>query len=144
MTVTYAKENSYQFSELKAKDDQLLFTNSSARTMLFRELVVVSDANDKLWVGFIADPDGVAAGASGLIDLMQEKEIATNQFTAGSFVALDMSVFIVPQTDSDPASITQATASGSVQLDARIISYDASGVIRLRMPVQTGMLTAAA
>lgn len=143
MTFTAVPENDYKFSIKAEKSPHILHTNGTTRTLKFRELVCVTDALSQVFVGFVAERAGIAAGATGRVDLMEGKEIATNQFTAASFVAGDVGVFIVPQTNGSQALITQATAVGSVPLSALIISYNASETIRLRMPVQSGTAVAA-
>lgn len=143
MTMTPVYENDYKFSINNENSRHIVMTNGTTRTLKFRELVVVADALGQHFVGFVAERAGIAAAASGQVDLMEGKEISTSQFTAGAFVAKDTGVFIVPQTNGSQALITQATAVGSVPLSALIISYNASETIRLRMPVQSGTAIAA-
>lgn len=143
MTFTAVPENDYKFSVLAQDSKHIAHTNGTTRTLKFRELVCVTDALSQVFVGIVAERAGIAAGATGRVDLMEGREIATNQFTAGAFVAGDVGVFIVPQTNGSQALITQATAVGSVPLNALIISYNASETIRLRMPYQAGTAVAA-
>lgn len=145
MAWTAVPENDYKFSILAEDSRHIVMTNGTTRTLKFRELVCVVDSASQYFIGIVAETAGIAAGATGKVDLMEGKEIATNQYTAASFVAGDVGVFIVPQTNGSQALITQATASGSVPLNALIVAYDnTAGYIRLRMPVQAGTATAAA
>jgi len=139
---TVVVENSYKFSVKTGKQEQIAHTNGTTRTLLHRELVVHTDANGKTFLGFVASPAGIAASATGMIDLFEEQEVTTNQFTAASFVAGDVGVFVLAQTNSAAALIKQATAEGLYPLDALIISYGASTTLRLRMPVQLGTAVA--
>lgn len=143
MSFTAVPENDYKMSIKNENSQHIVMTNGTTRTLKFRELVCVKDALDQYFVGFVAERAGIAAAATGQVDLMEGKEVATDQFTAASFIAGDVGVFIVPQTNGSQALITQATAVGSVPLSALIISYNASETIRLRMPVQTGTAVAA-
>jgi hypothetical protein len=141
MTTT-VNPNDYKFEQKTAPQDHIAVTNGTTRTWKQHELVVAKDANNKAYIGFVSTPGGIAASGSGHIDIKQNKEITTNQFTAGAFVAGDTTVHIVIQDNSNEAKINQASAVGRFALNALIISYDASGVIRLRMPNQEGIIIA--
>lgn len=145
MSFTEYGPNDYGFAQVERNVQQILHTNSTTRTLLFRELVVVKDANDKAFIGFVAEVDGIAASASGRVDLMEGDVVATQQREdAGVFVAGDTTVYILEQTNSDPADIKQASASGRFPLDALITQTEngAGGNIRLRMPPQDGTIIA--
>jgi hypothetical protein len=142
MAFTAVEENVYKFAQKRANVDQVSITNGTTRTLLSREMVVVVDGNGLAFIGFVAEADGIAASATGMVDLMSKNEIETNQFTAGAFTAGDVKVWVTPQTNSVPATIKVAGATGDYPLNALIKSYNASGTIRLLMPEQDG--TAAA
>lgn len=142
---TAVQENEYKFTVKTGRAGQITITNSTTRDWLYRELVVVADGNDLHFIGFVAEPGGIAAAASGQIDMFPEQEVTTSQYTAGAFTEGDVNVYVTPQTNSAAALITVASASGDVPLAARIEEYDnTNGFIRLRMPVQNGTAAAAA
>jgi len=139
---TTISENDYKFSQVESNVNQIPFTNGTTRTIKFRELVVSKDSNNNAFVGFVATAGGIEAGKKGMIDLFEKQTIATNQFTTATFKVSDSNVFITAQTNSSQALITQATGTGKFLLPALILDYSASGTLRLRMPPQTGNITA--
>lgn len=140
---TVVSNNSFKFRESKMADGMVTVTNGSARDWSYRELVAVADTNDKIIIGFVAEVAGIAAGASGKIDTCPGKTVTTSQFTAGSFVVGNVTVYVTPQGDAAAATIKLTSAAGDVPLNARVISYNASTVIELLMPYQDGTAVAA-
>lgn len=141
-----AKPNEYGFARTRKDQDHITFTNATTRALLHREMVVVKDANNLAHIGFVVQPEGIAAAASGEIDLMTGDVIATGQREdAGTFVAGNANVFVSEQTNSVPAEIKQATAAGLFPLPAFIVSTvnGASGRLEVRMPAQNGTIAAA-
>jgi hypothetical protein len=135
---TEVKENVYKFALKKVDQQQIDHTNGTTRTLLFRELVVVVDANGAAFLGFVAETDGIAAAATGKVELYEGDEISTTQFTAATFVPGDSVVWVLVQTNSSQALIKEASTVGAYPLNALIISYHATNGLRLRMPHQDG------
>jgi hypothetical protein len=65
MTMTPVFENDYQYSELIQRATDIPHTNGTTRTLKHRELVVVVHNTNQYFIGFVAEPGGIAAGATG-------------------------------------------------------------------------------
>jgi hypothetical protein len=144
MATEYSTTN-YGFAQTRRNANQIRHTNGTTRTQLWRELVVVEDANGNAFIGFVAELDGIEAGADGQVDLFESDVISTEQREdAGVFVTGDSNVYVAKQDNSVPAEIKQASAVGLWPLKALIVETvnGADGRIRLRMPPQDGNIVA--
>ncbi len=142
--VTEYKENVYKFSQKRKDQQQIPLTNALARTILHREMCVVVSADDKAFIGFCAEPDGIAEDATGMVDLMPNDIVTTNQFTTASFLDNTVRFWVLPQTALSQALIKLASTSLAYPLDALIEEYTAGTLLRFRMPVQDGTAVAVA
>lgn len=145
MAGTPVLPNNYGFHPIKRGERQIDFTNSTTRTCEYGELVVVVDANSNAYVGVVMDTDGIAASATGKVDLMEGDVISTEQRAdADTFVAGDTNVYLTIQDDSNPAEVREASATGRYPLKALVVATvnGADGRVQLRMPWQDGNIVA--
>lgn len=137
--------NDYNFTEKKLLGNggpvEISITNSSARTVLFGETVFFDG-----WIGNVIDQDGIAAGASGLIDVNPNRHISLNQVdVADTFAAGLNPIFFVPQTDTVVGYFQDTTAVGSVSFKAEVIGAAPAATpayIEIKPPYQNGDLVA--
>lgn len=137
--------NTYGCRVVEKGQQHVSITNSTTRTLLSGEMVVVTDGNSNAFIGIVADPAGIAAAATGKVDLNQGNVIQTNQVAAAqTFTVGNSNVYVAPQTNGGAAAIYAASAAGRFTLKS-LITRKASdnSWVELLMPPQSGDLTAA-
>lgn len=144
---TAVNKSEYGYHVVEKDVQQILHTNATTRILLYGEMVVVKDAANNCFIGFVKEIDGIAAsGGIGRVDLETDNVVNTTQadFANDTFVVKDSVVFVTIQTNSVPALIRQATATGLFTLNALIVAADnvEDGNIQLRMPPQDGTIIA--
>lgn len=142
--MTTYTQDSYGFVQKTGRKGQVLMTNAYDRTILFRELAVAKDAAGNVFIGFCAEIDGIADGASGYIDLMEAKEIETGQIVSGELPTnLGNGMFVLEQTDASPALLKKATATGLFPIPVQVTEKSSDPLyIKMRMPYQNGDIVA--
>jgi hypothetical protein len=111
--------NAYNFTEkeLFGPDVLVAVTNASTRKMLFGETVFISG-----WIGEVVDQDGIAASASGHINVNPNRNISMNQVDAAdTFAAQKNPIYFLPQTNSDPGEWKDTDASTLVPFKGEVI-----------------------
>lgn len=120
---------------------EVSITNGTTRTLLFGETVFVSG-----WVGNVIDQDGIAAAATGLIDVNPNRHISMNQVdVADTFAAQKNPIYFLPQTNSAVGEWKDTSASGLVTVKAEVIGSAPAATpayIEIKPPYQNGDLVA--
>lgn len=137
--------NAYNFTEKKLPGGGapvgILITNGTTRTLLFGETVFVSG-----WIGNVMEQDGIAAGATGLIDVNPDRHISMNQVDAAdTFAAGKNPIFFSPQTNSVAGSWKDTDATGLVSVKGEVIGSSPAttpAYIEYKPPYQNGDLVA--
>ncbi len=135
--------NAYNFTEKKLLSNsgpvEMSVTNNTTRTMLFGETVFLNG-----FIGEVMDTDGIAAAATGLINVNPDRHISMNQVdVADTFAAQMNPIWFVPQTNSVVGYWTDTTASGSVLFKAEVIESAPAATpayIVFKPPYQNGDL----
>ncbi len=94
MAMTEAKVN-YNFEEAKVGEKQVAVTNSNSVTVEHLELVLLNG-----YFGEVREFDGIAAGASGMINIDSDREIGTTQIDASSTFTVGGVVYFEPSTSA--------------------------------------------
>lgn len=142
---TVVPTNAYGYRVVEKGQQHISITNGTTRTLLYGEMVVVVDGNSNAFIGIVAEPDGIAAAATGKVDLNQGNVIQTNQVAdSQTFTVENSNVYVAPQTNGGAAAIYAASAAGRFTLKS-LITRKASddSWVELLMPPQSGDLTAA-
>lgn len=143
MARTAVPVNAYNFTEKKIWGNPVAvkITNGTTRTLLFGETVYVSG-----WIGNVMDQDGIAAGASGYIDVNPNRHISMNQVdTADTFAAGKNPIYFLPQTNSDPGEWKDTDTTGLVAMKGEVIGSAPGATpayIEYKPPYQNGDLAA--
>lgn len=133
--------NAYNFTEKETFGSPVAIkvTNNTTRTMLAGETVFLGG-----FIGNVMNDDGIAAGATGYIDINPNRHVSTNQVdVADTFAAGDNPIFFVPQTNSAVGYFTDTTATGSVSFKAEVIGAAPAATpayIEFKPPYQNGDL----
>ena len=98
----------YGFLEQTLNDRTMVVTNATTRTMLQNELVSVGGV-----FGNVLEHDGIAAGASGLVNINAERTIKTAQLALGADFAVGDTVYAVAATNDAPARLTHVSAGNT-------------------------------
>lgn len=116
-------------------------TNATTRKMEFGETVFVSG-----WIGNVIEQDGIAAAATGLIDVNPNRNISMNQVdVADTFAAQKNPIFFAPQTNSAVGTWKDTDASTLVSFKAEVIGSAPAATpayIEFKPPYQNGDLVA--
>jgi len=91
MSFTQSEQNTYGFSEVTGKDKQITVTNGLGRTALDAELVLIGS-----YFGNVCEYGGIANGASGKIDISDDRIIRTGQIEATTTFTVGGVVYFVP------------------------------------------------
>lgn len=132
----------YGVVPLEKDVQQVNHTNGTTRTQVFGELVV-AEVDGKAFIGFVAEIDGIAPDAEGMINLFEGNVIATDQIdTEDTFVKDQVGVYITKQTNDSAAVVKDTADVGLWPLNALVtkISNGVGGHVRLRMPAQDGSI----
>lgn len=139
--------NAYNFTEKKfpggGSPVDVLITNGTTRTMKLGETVFVSG-----WVGNVMEQDGIAAGATGRIDVNPNRHVSMNQVdTADTFAAGKNPIFFLPQTNSAVGQWKDTDATGLVSVKGEVIGTApivgaTPAYIEYKPPYQNGDLVA--
>lgn len=140
---TAVPPNAYNFTEKKLLGNggpvDVLITNNSTRTVLFGETVFFDG-----WIGNVMEQDGIAASATGRIDVNPDRHVSMNQVDiADTFAAGLNPIFFLPQTNSDPGEWKDTTAVGLVSVKAEVIGAapgSTPAYIEYKPPYQNGDL----
>lgn len=111
--------NDYNFTEKEKFGNAVAVsvTNSSTRTLEYGETVFISG-----WIGNVMDTDGIAASASGLIDVNPNRNVSMNQVDAADTFAVGKNpIYFLPQTNSAAGEWKDTDASGLVEFKAEVI-----------------------
>lgn len=136
--------NAYNFTEKKQFGEPVAVevTNNTTRTVLFGETVFFDG-----WIGNVMEQDGIAAGASGKIDVNPNRHVSMNQVDAAdTFAAGDNPIYFLPQTNSDPGEWKDTGAAGLVTVKAEVIGAAPAATpayIEYKPPYQNGDLVTA-
>lgn len=143
MARTAVPVNASNFTEKKIWGNPvpITITNGTTRTLLFGETVFVSG-----WIGNVMEQDGIAASASGTIDVNPNRNISMNQVdVADTFAAQKNPIFFLPQTNSDPGEWKDTDATGLVSVKGEVIGSAPAATpayIEYKPPYQNGDLAA--
>lgn len=141
---TVVTPNEQGFYVVQKNARQIKYTNGTTRTVEQGEMVVVADGNSNCFIGVVATPGGIAAAATGEVDLCEGDVIMTAQVAdSQTFTAKNTGIYFSAQTSSAAGSLYAASATGYYLLNALIdeVASDNSWV-KLRMPPQTGTIVA--
>ncbi len=135
--------NDYNFTEKKLLDNsgpkEIEVTNDTARTMKFGETVFLNG-----FIGEVMETDGIAAAASGLININPDRHISMNQVDpADTFAAQMNPIWFTVQTDLIPGFFVDTTDSGLVLFKAEVIESAPAATpayIVFKPPYQNGDL----
>jgi hypothetical protein len=135
--------NAYNFTEkemLGGGDTvQVSVTNNTTRTMLFGETVFLNG-----FIGEVIDQDGIAAAATGLINVNPNRHISTSQVdVADTFAAQKNPIWFTVQTDAIPGFFVDTTGAGLVLFKAEVIGAAPAATpayIEFKPPYQNGDL----
>lgn len=129
----------HNFTEKKLGEKQVLVTNGTARDWDQYEIVFAGG-----FIGEVTDPDGIAAGESGYINVDPDRVFSTDQVNASdSFTEGNVGVFFDPQDGSGAGEFRAATNAAYVAFSAQIVSDGSSGTpkyLELKPPYQNGDL----
>ena len=134
--------NDYNFTEKTVFGEvaAVTLTNATTRTLKFGETVFIDG-----WIGNVLEQDGIAAAASGRIDVNPNRTISTKQVDVGdTFAAQKNPIFFVPQTNSAVGRFVDTAANGNVELKAEVIGAAPAATppyIEYKPPYQNGDLT---
>ena len=135
--------NAYNFTEKKVFGEPVAIavTNGTTRTWLFGETVFIDG-----WIGEVMDQDGIAASASGHINVNPNRHISMNQVdVADTFAAGKNPIYFAPQDNSIPGTWKDTDASTLVELLAEVIGAAPAATpayIEYKPPYQNGDLVA--
>lgn len=135
--------NSYGFTEKKLFGEPVAVTvtNSTTRAWEYGETVFVSG-----WIGEVMEQDGIAASASGRINVNPDRHISMNQVDAAdTFAAGKNPIYFSPQDNSNPGEFKDTDASGLVAFKAEVIGSSPAttpAYIEFKPPYQNGDLAA--
>lgn len=114
----------YNFDfQIRENGAQAVVTNNLGRTALFGELVYLGG-----YVGYVAEPDGIANGASGRIQLLDpEVEVSTAQVEATDTFTAGNVLYFTPGGSSAAGKLVDAPADGSVPVGKITGAFGSAG-----------------
>lgn len=143
--------NAYNFTEKKVFGEPVTITvvNETTRDWALGETVFAKGvaANAGSWLGDVAEQDGIAAGATGTINVNPSRHVSMNQVdVADTFAVGKNPIYFLPQTNSDPGEWKDTGAAGLVTVNAQVISAgpaETPAYIEYKPPYQDGSLVPA-
>lgn len=143
VTSNAVNPNDYNFTEKELYGSDVLVdvTNGTTRTLKYGETVFISG-----WVGEVVEQDGIAAAATGKINVNPNRIVSMNQVDAAdTFAAGKNPIFFSPQTNSDPGEWKDTDATGLVSVKGEVIASSPAttpAYIEFKPPYQNGDLAA--
>lgn len=137
--------NAYNFTEKRhpggGSPVDVIVTNGTTRTVLFGETVFLNG-----WIGNVMEQDGIAAGATGRIDVNPDRNISMNQVDiTDTFAANKNPIYFLPQTNTVVGQFKDTSASGLVTFKGEVIGSAPGATpayIEFKPPYQDGDLSA--
>lgn len=137
--------NAYNFTEKKLLSNdgpkEISVTNNTTRTMLFGETVFLNG-----FIGEVMDQDGIAAAATGLININPDRHISMNQVDiADTFAAQKNPIYFTVQTNLIPGFFADTDATDLILFKAEVIESgpaETPAYIVFKPPYQNGDLVA--
>lgn len=108
MSFTETTVGTYGFHEQTLSDRAMPITNTTTRTLLNNELVIFGGVFGNVLAG-----EGIGAGATGLVNINEDRTIKTNQLADGADFAVGGTVYIVAGTNDAPAGLTHSSAGNT-------------------------------
>lgn len=108
MSFTEKVRGTYGFHEQTLSDRTLLVENTTTRTLVQNEIVVVGGV-----FGNVLEHKGIAGGASGLININNDRTIKTEQLANGAAFEVGGTVYAVAGTDTDPVGLTNTQGTNT-------------------------------
>jgi len=126
MSFTTYKNNAYNFSEATDAsglgDMQVAVTNGQGRAALPFEILLQAVA--PFYCGEVRDPDGIANGASGRINIEHRRTIRTAQIDPADTFVVDAEVYFQPGGAGAAGKIVDlaSKAAGSIKY-GRVVAF---------------------
>lgn len=123
MAFTEKVRGTYGFHEQTLSDRTLLVKNTTTRTLVQNEIVVVGGV-----FGNVLEHKGIAEGASGLININNDRTIKTEQLANGAAFEVGGTVYAVAGTDTDPVGLTNTQGTNTPV--GRVVEIDPAATQR--------------
>ena len=109
MAMTAVKSNTYNYTETKLSDNQVLVTNNLGRAVVFGEFVYLGG-----YFGFVEDYDGIANGAAGYISIGANREVSSEQVEATDTFVVGNVMYFVAGGSSAAGKFTDAAGATGI------------------------------